>query len=373
MGKRRYKQLGMESFFGNVVYERAVPEDHFLRQLEGVVDWEVFGEQLVALYRGRAEEGRPPYDPVVLLKMLLLSYLYNISGRQVQAHVQDSLSAKFFLGLAVDEPAPDYTTLALFTRRIAEYGKERSLQALLGAVVAAARAGGVKFGSLQVVDSTHTVADVNTGKDDRRQGKEGKPPRDGDARWGCKHRRRMRNEEGKVVQQPEYFYGYKAHTSLNAEAEMITSVVVTGGNAPDGKQLTRLVRQDRAQGLPVETYAGDRGYDDTENHCYLESEGLHSAIKLNRYRTERKDGHEGVWVALQETAEYQAGQAERYKIERKYGEAKAHHGLRRCRYLGRMRYAIQAYMTAIVLNLKRMVTALTGATFRGRARVGLVA
>ena len=57
-----------------------------------------------------------------------------------------------------------------------------------------------------------------------------------------------------------------------------------------------------------------------------------------------------------------------YNIERKFGEAKTNHGLRRCRYVGRARYAIQAYLTAIVLNLKRMVKLLTGVSFKGRAR-----
>ncbi len=46
-----------------------------------------------------------------------------------------------------------------------------------------------------------------------------------------------------------------------------------------------------------------------------------------------------------------------------------YHGLGRCRYVGRMRYLIQAYLTPIVLNLKRMVRVLTGASFKGRARV----
>ena len=68
---------------------------------------------------------------------------------------------------------------------------------------------------------------------------------------------------------------------------------------------------------------------------------------------------------------HQAGQRERCKNERKYGEGKGHHGLRRCRYVGRMRYAIQAYLTAIVLNLKRMVRLLTGTSFRGRARAAV--
>ena len=37
---------------------------------------------------------------------------------------------------------------------------------------------------------------------------------------------------------------------------------------------------------------------------------------------------------------YRADQRVRFTVERKYGEAKEYHGLRRCRYLGWMRYAI---------------------------------
>ena len=57
-------------------------------------------------------------------------------------------------------------------------------------------------------------------------------------------------------------------------------------------------------------------------------------------------------------------EAERYKIERKFGEAKQGHGLGRCRYIGRMRFAVQAFFTAIMLNLKRMVKILTGVGFK---------
>ena len=97
----------------------------------------------------------------------------------------------------------------------------------------------------------------------------------------------------------------------------------------------------------------------------LETLGLQSAIHLNRYRTEKKDRNKEIWIALKQSPAYRAGLRERYKIERKYGEAKENHGLRRCRYVGWMRYAIQAYLTAIALNLKRMVKVLTGVSFRG--------
>ncbi|NLE45340.1 MAG: transposase [Chloroflexi bacterium] len=229
---------------------------------------------------------------------------------------------------------------------------------------------GVAFGSIQVVDSTHTLAHVNVKKDERRQKREGKPPRDEGARWGVKHTRRVRDESGKMHEQREHFYGYKAHTSLNAQAEMITSVVVMAGNGHDGHQFAQLVARDQAHGVKVETYAADRGYDDSDNHYLLEHLGLHSAIKLNAYRTRKKDEHKQVWFDLLGSPAYQQGQRERYKIERKFGEAKLNHGLRHCRYIGWLRYAIQANLTAIVLNLKRLVKLLTGVSFKGRAWSG---
>ena len=77
-----------------------------------------------------------------------------------------------------------------------------------------------------------------------------------------------------------------------------------------------------------------------------------------------------MWLDLLASPAYRLGQQERYKIERKCGEAKVQHGLRRCRYPGWLRYAIQAYLTAIVLNLKRLVKLLTGVSFKGRAWSG---
>jgi IS5 family transposase len=149
---------------------------------------------------------------------------------------------------------------------------------------------------------------------------------------------------------------------------MITSVKVTAGGAYDGHQLPALLKQDLDQGLVVGTVAADKGYDDGANHLrLLRVKGVHSAIRLNEYRTQKKDKHKEVWLALRATPEYRQGGRERYKIERKFGETKQGHGLGRCRYLGGVRYAIQAFLTALALNLKRMVKVLTGVNFKGRA------
>ncbi len=369
MARARFKDTGAGSFFGDLVYEEAVPKEHFLRALDRVVAWSVFTEQLVGLYQGRGQVGRPPYNPALVLKMLLLAFLYEMSERQTEVYVNDSLSAKWFLGLAVNEPAPDHSTLTAFKKRIIERGGEGSLQELLEGIVGQAMQAGVEFGAIQLVDSTHTIANVNVGKDKRRREQEGKGPRDGGAAWGAKGTESAKDKKGKTVEVIRFFHGYKMHTSMNAQAGMITSVVVTSGNETDGKQFPRLLERDLRQGLPVEIYAGDRGYDDTDNHYRLEVAGLQSALKLKRQRTEKKDRNKAPWVRMVASEAYQAGQRERYKIERKFGEAKAYHGLGRCRYLGRTRYMVQAYLTAIVLNLKRMVRLLTGVSFKGRARV----
>ncbi len=65
----------------------------------------------------------------------------------------------------------------------------------------------------------------------------------------------------------------------------------------------------------------------------LAYKGLHSAIMLKDNRLKKKDGNKQVWQEMVRTEEYQQGRRERYKIERKFGEAKVQHGLGRCRYI----------------------------------------
>ena len=72
-------------------------------------------------------------------------------------------------------------------------------------------------------------------------------------------------------------------------------------------------------------------------------------------------------MALIETPPYKQGLKERYKIERKFGEAKQGHGFGRCRYLGSLRFGGQSFLTAMMLNLKRMVKLLFGVNLKARA------
>jgi hypothetical protein len=136
--------------------------------------------------------------------------------------------------------------------------------------------------------------------------------------------------------------------SLNAENHLITSVIVTPGNAFDGHILPDLIAKDQAQGLPVEIVAADRGYDDIQNHLFLQQRGIHSAICLRSYRTRKQDANKQAWFALKTRPTYQ-------------------HGLGRCRYRGLECYEIQAGLIAISKHLKRMVKLFYGVNLRNPA------
>ncbi len=204
MSKERFQSTGKSSFFGDYLYDRIIPQNHFLRQLRQVVPWQRFTYKLVNYYKGKARVGRPPIEPSVLLRMFLLAYLYDLSESDVERYCNENMPAKYFLGLAVDEPAPDHSTLTVFKMRILTNGKLRAYTKLLNDIVKIAQESGVVFGSLQIVDSTHSVANVNVQKDDGRQ-KKGEPARDPQARWGVKHTRIVRDEKGRKKKQPVYF------------------------------------------------------------------------------------------------------------------------------------------------------------------------
>jgi len=126
---------------------------------------------------------------------------------------------------------------------------------------------------------------------------------------------------------------------------------------PDGVQISAkdsLVIQNwnEIRPLLMKHLSGHRGRE-TWHLCHLSNESANA--------------NKQVWLELVQTPQYRQGLKERYKIEHKFGEAKQGHGLGRCRYLGETRFAVQAFFTAIMLNLKRMVKLLTGVGFKIQA------
>ena len=134
----------------------------------------------------------------------------------------------------------------------------------------------------------------------------------------------------------------------------------TGGKQYDGHKLEELIRHDLKLGLRIRIVTADRGYDDTANHFFLKLSHLWPAIRLNGYRLGKKDSNKQPWEEMVKTAEYYQGLAQRGRIESKFGEAKTRHGLRRRCHVGLRAFSVQAKLTVMAMNLKRMVHLLGG-------------
>jgi transposase, IS5 family len=362
----RFKKSTKDSFFGNFLYDRVIDQNHFLIKAKGIVNWNRFSQRCLKWYKGGGQYGAPPYNPSVLLRMLFISYLYDISERDAEIMINDSISMKYFLDLGLDQLAPDHSTLTYFKDRLIAAGGKRAYDELLREILNQAEEKGIEFGPIHILDATHTTADVNTDKDKKRR-KRGEPTRDKDAAWGVKHIKEVKNiETGKIEKRKECFHGYKGHVSINAKTNLITAVVTTSGNESDNKQFTKVANKDKqVKGLfRNRIYAADRGYDDGNIHEYLKDERFGNAIKLKKTRTAK------IWQELRKDEKHISGLKERYKIERKFAELKQSHGLSRCRYLGLVNYHAQFVITALAVNLKVVVASMTGSTLKGYAYAG---
>ena len=93
-----------------------------LERLAAVVDFEVFRGPLVAALRrsARGRGGRPPFDPVLMFKILVLQALYSLSDEATEFQIKDRLSFQRFLGLGLDGTVPDATTVWLFRERLVQ-------------------------------------------------------------------------------------------------------------------------------------------------------------------------------------------------------------------------------------------------------------
>ena len=102
--------------FHMITIENLVPENHFLRRLNRLVDFSFIYEETQDYYCKK--NGRPSIDPVVLIKYLLIGFLYGIaSERRIEQEIQVNMAYRWFLGLDLDERVPDHSTISQNRRR----------------------------------------------------------------------------------------------------------------------------------------------------------------------------------------------------------------------------------------------------------------
>jgi transposase len=151
--------MGAKTFTPKQVYhldwERRIPPDHLLRRVNEVVDFS-FVRRLTA--RFYSHTGKPGIDPVVLVKMALLGYLYGItSERRLAAELRLNLVFMWFVGYDLDEPTPDHSVLSKARRRFGV----TVYQAFLAEIVRQCQQAGLVAGDRLFIDSTLVAANAD--------------------------------------------------------------------------------------------------------------------------------------------------------------------------------------------------------------------
>ena len=94
-----------------------VPQDHLLRLIDKAINWNFIYDLVEDKYSH--ENGRPSLDPVMLIKIPFIQYLYGIkSMRQTIKDIEVNVAYRWFLGLEMYDKVPHFSTFGKnYTRR----------------------------------------------------------------------------------------------------------------------------------------------------------------------------------------------------------------------------------------------------------------
>lgn len=225
-----------------------------LERLASVVDFEVFRPDLdAALARSdRAKGGRPPYDAVLMFKILVLQVLYGLSDDQAEFQILDRRSFGRFLGLDDGGRVPDAKTIWLFRETLT---RARAVQRLFDRFDAVLNDRGYLAMGGQIVDATivearrprltsKEKATITGGGVPEHWSKAKRAQMDRDGRWTLKRGRKKPKPDGSARTATEIVvpaFGYKNHIGVDRRFGLIRTFTVTHAAAHDGGQLEGLI------------------------------------------------------------------------------------------------------------------------------------
>ena len=154
MGRR---SQGHRQLFYEFSLDEAVPEDHLVRKIGALLDLSWVYAELAPYY---SRLGRPSIDPVLMIRMLIIGYVFAIrSERQICREIQANLAYRWFCDLGLEEAIPDHSA---FSRARNERFREsdifrRVFERVVGTCIEADLVGGEGF----AVDASLIEADAN--------------------------------------------------------------------------------------------------------------------------------------------------------------------------------------------------------------------
>jgi transposase len=154
MGRHTQEQ---RQLFYSFDLDAVVPDDHLVRRIAAVLDLSWVHAELAPHY---SPIGRPSIDPALMIRMLIIGYVFAIrSERALCREVQVNLAYRWFCGLSIEDRLPDHSA---FSRARNERFRDgdifrRVFERVVSACIAAGLVGGEGF----AVDASLIAADAN--------------------------------------------------------------------------------------------------------------------------------------------------------------------------------------------------------------------
>ena len=252
-----------------------------LNKLDQMIDWEMFRNPIEeALYvEPKAPGGRPPYDRLMMFKILILQKYYNLSDEQTEFQIKDRLSFMQFLGLQIGDNVPDEKTIWLFKEQL----KENKLSEVLFDLFSKRLTEhGIVAKEGSIVDATFVDvprqrnkreenADIKKGavplefaKKDKNGNYSKLAQKDTDAAW--------------MTKSGERHFGYKDHINADEKTKLITKYSVTSAAPHDSTEIEKLIDE------TDQILHADSAYRSKEIEAYLKKQKCQSHIHEKGYR-----------------------------------------------------------------------------------------
>ena len=259
-----------------------------LEAFSRVVNFEMFRPELdTALnYSDGAKGGRPPFDPVMMFKILVIQAQNGLSDDRTEFLINDRLSFMRFLGLGLSDKAPDAKTIWAFRERLTQAG---AMEPLFIRFDRAIREAGYIPMSGQIVDASLVSAPKQRNSAaEKAEIKAGRVPeewtdkpaklaqKDRDARWTLVFGKARQREDGTHhadIAIP--VFGYKSHASIDRRHGFIRRWEVTDAAAHDGRMLRRGLL-DKSNTGP--TVWADSAYRSRANEHFMQRHGFRSQV-----------------------------------------------------------------------------------------------
>lgn len=272
-----------------------------------------------AAARGETNKGgRPAWPALTMLKCVLLAKWFGLSDPQLEECLQDRLSFRRFVGLALNDATPDETTFVRFRARLRERGLERTLFEQTTA--------DLDHRGLLVKDGTLIDAMIIEQSRGRKRD-DGTSTRDPEASFTKKN--------------GETYHGYKG--SINADRSTLEVDYRFSDAAPHDSNFIDELTRDEAKMV-----VADSAYRSHEREAALHARGVVCAIAFKRKKGERE---------LPSPLKKLNGMiaSVRAVVEHVFAWMRAM-GYRRVRYRGRRRNEVDFAPTLIAYNWKRSLS-----------------